>query len=151
MDNNLMKLEKLIEKLDRIDGIEFPISDQELCERYENLSSKASASPRISRKWTKKIFRPKCLIKEGMSSFMAEACKVKLALHPDDPPVPSLQGVSRIFRNVENFGNGQRKSSDRNVLSKKVCPHSWLQKNLGKMLSRCKSSGTFLAGSVAYL
>ena len=31
------------------------------------------------------------------------ACKVKLALHPDDPPVPSLQGVSRIFRNVENF------------------------------------------------
>ena len=36
MDNNLMKLEKLIEKLDRIDGIEFPISDQELCERYEN-------------------------------------------------------------------------------------------------------------------
>lgn len=34
---------------------------------------------------------------------VAEACKVKLALHPDDPPVPSLQGVSRIFRNVENF------------------------------------------------
>lgn len=28
---------------------------------------------------------------------------MKLALHPDDPPVPSLQGVSRIFRNVENF------------------------------------------------
>ena len=34
---------------------------------------------------------------------VAEACKVKLALHPDDPPVPSLQGVSRIFRNEENF------------------------------------------------
>lgn len=34
---------------------------------------------------------------------VAETCKVKLALHPDDPPVPSLQGVSRIFRNVENF------------------------------------------------
>ena len=34
---------------------------------------------------------------------VSEACKVKLALHPDDPPVPSLQGVSRIFRNVENF------------------------------------------------
>ena len=34
---------------------------------------------------------------------VAEACKAKLALHPDDPPVPSLQGVSRIFRNVENF------------------------------------------------
>ena len=34
---------------------------------------------------------------------VAEACNVKLALHPDDPPIPSLQGVSRIFRNVENF------------------------------------------------
>lgn len=37
MDKNLMKLEKLIEKLDRIDATEFPISEQELCERYENL------------------------------------------------------------------------------------------------------------------
>ena len=34
---------------------------------------------------------------------VAEACKVKLALHPDDPPVPSLQGVARIFRNVGNI------------------------------------------------
>lgn len=32
---------------------------------------------------------------------VAEACKVKLALHPDDPPVPSLQGVARIFRSAE--------------------------------------------------
>lgn len=34
---------------------------------------------------------------------VAEACKVKLALHPDDPPVPSLQGVARIFRNRASF------------------------------------------------
>lgn len=34
---------------------------------------------------------------------VAEECKVKLALHPDDPPVASLQGVARIFRNVDNF------------------------------------------------
>lgn len=34
---------------------------------------------------------------------VAEECKVKLALHPDDPPVPSLQGVARIFRSVENI------------------------------------------------
>ena len=34
---------------------------------------------------------------------VAEECGVVMALHPDDPPVPSLQGVSRIFRNVENF------------------------------------------------
>ena len=28
---------------------------------------------------------------------------VRLALHPDDPPVPSLGGVARLFRNFENF------------------------------------------------
>jgi len=31
---------------------------------------------------------------------VAEASKVKLALHPDDPPVSSIQGVSRIIRNL---------------------------------------------------
>jgi mannonate dehydratase len=34
---------------------------------------------------------------------VAEEAGVKLALHPDDPPVPSLGGVARIFRNVEGF------------------------------------------------
>jgi mannonate dehydratase len=28
---------------------------------------------------------------------VAEAAGVRMALHPDDPPVPSLQGISRIF------------------------------------------------------
>ena len=34
---------------------------------------------------------------------VAEECRVKLALHPDDPPVQTLQGVTRIFRSVENI------------------------------------------------
>ena len=34
---------------------------------------------------------------------VAEEAGVKLALHPDDPPVPSLAGIARIFRNVEAF------------------------------------------------
>ncbi len=34
---------------------------------------------------------------------VAEEAGVKLALHPDDPPVPSLGGVARIFRNVDGF------------------------------------------------
>ncbi len=34
---------------------------------------------------------------------VAEAAGVKLALHPDDPPVPSLGGVARLFRGFEGF------------------------------------------------
>lgn len=34
---------------------------------------------------------------------VAEESDVKLALHPDDPPVDSLGGVARIFRNFEGF------------------------------------------------
>ena len=34
---------------------------------------------------------------------VAEAAGVKLALHPDDPPVETLGGVARIFRNFEGF------------------------------------------------
>lgn len=33
----------------------------------------------------------------------AEACGIKLALHPDDPPVPKLGDVSRIMINVDNI------------------------------------------------
>lgn len=34
---------------------------------------------------------------------MAEQCGVRMALHPDDPPVPSLRGVGRIFGTPEAF------------------------------------------------
>jgi len=34
---------------------------------------------------------------------VAEDAGVKLALHPDDPPVEMLGGVARLFRNVEGF------------------------------------------------
>ena len=34
---------------------------------------------------------------------VAEESGVKLALHPDDPPVESLGGIARLFRNVEGF------------------------------------------------
>ncbi|MBR1974863.1 MAG: mannonate dehydratase [Clostridia bacterium] len=33
----------------------------------------------------------------------AEKCGIKLALHPDDPPLPKLGDVSRIMINVENI------------------------------------------------
>jgi len=34
---------------------------------------------------------------------VAEISGVKLALHPDDPPVPVLGGISRLFYKKENF------------------------------------------------
>jgi mannonate dehydratase len=34
---------------------------------------------------------------------VAEEAGVTLALHPDDPPVPSLGGVARLFSNFEGF------------------------------------------------
>jgi mannonate dehydratase len=34
---------------------------------------------------------------------IAKAANVKLALHPDDPPLSPIRGVSRIMRSVENF------------------------------------------------
>ena len=34
---------------------------------------------------------------------VAEEAGIKLALHPDDPPVEMLGGIARIFRNVEGF------------------------------------------------
>lgn len=34
---------------------------------------------------------------------VAEQAGVKLALHPDDPPLPSVRGVSRIVRSVEAY------------------------------------------------
>jgi mannonate dehydratase len=37
---------------------------------------------------------------------VAEEAGVKLALHPDDPPVPSLGGVARIFGSFEGFKRG---------------------------------------------
>ena len=34
---------------------------------------------------------------------VAEEAGVKIALHPDDPPVPSLGGIARVFHKPENF------------------------------------------------
>jgi mannonate dehydratase len=40
---------------------------------------------------------------------VCEEANVRLALHPDDPPVPSLGGVARLFHSFENF----RRAMDR--------------------------------------
>jgi mannonate dehydratase len=39
---------------------------------------------------------------------VAEEANVRLALHPDDPPVPMLGGVARIFKEPEDFKKAWR-------------------------------------------
>ncbi|MGN6361386.1 MAG: mannonate dehydratase [Thermomicrobiales bacterium] len=39
---------------------------------------------------------------------VAKEAGVQLALHPDDPPVPMLGGVARLFRNVEGFKRAEQ-------------------------------------------
>ncbi len=34
---------------------------------------------------------------------VAEAAQVKLAMHPDDPPLSPIRGLARIMRSIENF------------------------------------------------
>jgi mannonate dehydratase len=43
---------------------------------------------------------------------VAAEAGVKLALHPDDPPVPTLGGVARLFRNVEGFQRAEQIALD---------------------------------------
>ena len=40
---------------------------------------------------------------------VCEEAGLRLALHPDDPPVPTLGGVGRVFRNFENFRRAMEK------------------------------------------
>ena len=43
---------------------------------------------------------------------VAAEAGVRLALHPDDPPVETLGGVSRLFRNVEGFQRAEQIALD---------------------------------------
>lgn len=55
---------------------------------------------------------------------VAEAAGVKLALHPDDPPGPSIGGVARIFSSFDGFEQGSR-VVDSPSWSLLFCAGSW--------------------------
>lgn len=40
---------------------------------------------------------------------VCEEAGVRMALHPDDPPVPILGGIPRLFRNFENFARAMER------------------------------------------
>lgn len=43
---------------------------------------------------------------------VAQEAGVKLALHPDDPPMPSLGGVARLFKDVDGFKRAEQIALD---------------------------------------
>ena len=49
--------------------------------------------------------RPRSAIRSGSERVVpvAEKAQVRLAMHPDDPPLSPLQGLPRIMRSVENY------------------------------------------------
>jgi mannonate dehydratase len=64
---------------------------------------------------------------------VAEKTGVKIGLHPDDPPVPSLGGVARVFRNAEGYERAiQIADSDNFGLC--FCVGTWAEG--GKMMGK---------------
>lgn len=61
---------------------------------------------------------------------VAEEAGVKLALHPDDPPVESLAGVPRLFRNFEGFKRGME-IGDSPMHGLDFCVGSWSEMGPG--------------------
>jgi len=51
---------------------------------------------------------------------VAEKCGVKLALHPDDPPLESVGGIARIFHNVKSFKKAM-KIADSDIWGLDLC------------------------------
>jgi mannonate dehydratase len=52
---------------------------------------------------------------------VAEEAGVRLALHPDDPPVPSLGGVARLFGSVEGFARAHERWGDSPAWALDLC------------------------------
>ncbi len=52
---------------------------------------------------------------------VAEEAGVRLALHPDDPPVESLGGVARIFKSPDDFKRGHEMANGSTAWSLDLC------------------------------
>jgi len=61
---------------------------------------------------------------------VAEEAGVRLALHPDDPPVPSLGGVARLMRNFEGFKRAME-LGDSPMHGLDFCVGSWSEMTSG--------------------
>ena len=79
---------------------------------------------------------------------VAEESGVTLALHPDDPPLPSLGGVARIFLQIEGFhkaleiGNSPNHGLD-------FCMGTWSEMGLDQMMEGLTEFAT--KGKIEYI
>lgn len=71
---------------------------------------------------------------------VAEEAGVKLALHPDDPPVPQLGGVARIFRNVEGFKRAMEMGDSPNH-GLDFCMGTWTEAGVDVMMESLRTFG----------
>ncbi|MCP5152536.1 MAG: mannonate dehydratase [Ectothiorhodospiraceae bacterium] len=80
---------------------------------------------------------------------VAEAEGVTLALHPDDPPVPSLGGVARVFRDLAGFRRALEiiAPSPRHKLD--FCMGTWAEMGVETMMAGLRHF--VAAGKVAYI
>ncbi|MDE0104291.1 MAG: mannonate dehydratase [Bryobacterales bacterium] len=74
---------------------------------------------------------------ENYSWFMerilpvCEEVGLRLALHPDDPPVPTLGGIGRVFRNFDNFRRAME-TFDSPMHGLDFCHGCWSEMRAGK-------------------
>jgi mannonate dehydratase len=52
---------------------------------------------------------------------IAESVGVKMALHPDDPPVPMVAGVARLFINIEAFKRAEKIAGNNKMWGLDLC------------------------------
>ena len=69
---------------------------------------------------------------------VAQESGVRLALHPDDPPVESLGGVARIFRNFEGFKKATEEICPNPAFGLNFCMGSWSEMGPGIALEAMK-------------
>lgn len=62
---------------------------------------------------------------------VAEEAGVHIAIHPDDPPVPSLGGVPRIFRDPAGFKRGILETHPSDYLGIDFCMGTWSEMGPG--------------------
>ena len=71
---------------------------------------------------------------------VCEEAGVKLALHPNDPPVPSLGGVHSLIWNTDCYKRAFAMVENSPYLTKKMCIGCWLEsENFGNLMDDIKT------------